>query len=77
MSEEKTIEWYDQFWYMLNIWLSEMAAKKVRRVYVMNYDFVPEDINKAVFMELFNEDSNSWELTLDEESDLVCVCKEK
>ena len=77
MSEEKTIEWYDQFWYMLNIWLSEMAAKKVRRVYVMNYDFVPDDINKAVFMELFNEDSNSGELTLDEESDLVCVCKEK
>ena len=56
-------------------WLSEMAAKNIKRVYITNYEFIPDEINKEALIDIFNDDSSSWEMILDEDSDLVCVAK--
>ena len=57
MTESATISWYQKFWPLVNKWLSEMAAKDIKRVYITN------------------EDSNSWKMVLDEDSDIVCVAR--
>lgn len=75
MTERATFCWYQKFWPLVNKWLSEMAAKNIKRVYITNYEFIPDEINKEALIDIFNEDSNSWKMILDEDLDLVCVAK--
>ena len=75
MTEKATVSWYQKFWPLVNNWLSEMAAKNIKHVYITNYEFVPDEINKEALIEIFNEDSNSWKMVLDEDADIVCVAK--
>lgn len=75
MSANSTIMWYQKYWSLINKWLSEMAAKDVDTVYIGNFEFVPGNLDKSTLIEIFNADSSSWRLGLDEESDLVCKLK--
>lgn len=75
MANDATVRWYETFWSTFNLWLSEMAAKNIKRVYINNFEFIPENINKSVLADAFNEDSNSWRMVLDEDFDLVCIAK--
>ena len=75
MTEKATFCWYQKFWPLVNKWLSEMAAKNIKRVYITNYEFITDEINKEALIDIFNDDSSSWEMILDEDSDLVCVAK--
>lgn len=75
MTEKATFCWYQKFWPLVNKWLSEMAAKNIKKVYITNYEFIPDEINKEALIDIFNDDSSSWEMILDEDLDLVCVAK--
>lgn len=75
MANDATVRWYETFWSTFNLWLSEMAAKNIKRVYINNFEFIPENINKSVLADAFNKDSNSWRMVLDEDFDLVCIAK--
>lgn len=75
MSKGRTTDWYLKYWSVLNQWLSELAAKHVRRVYICNYEIIPDNIDKPQLIEIFNSDSNSWKMVMDEDGDLVCLAQ--
>lgn len=73
MTKDMTVSWYESYgWILMNKWLTEMAAKNYRKVYIANFEFIPENINKEVLVKTFNSDSNDWRLCLDDEGDFVC-----
>lgn len=73
MTKSMTVSWYERYgWVLMNKWLTEMAAKNYRKVYIANFEFIPGNIDKEAFVQTFNLDSNNWRLTLDDEGDFVC-----
>ena len=75
MSTERTLDWYRRYWSLMNKWLSELAAKNVHRVYICNYEFIPDNIDKPLLIEIFNDDSSSWKMVMDDDGDLVCLSR--
>lgn len=57
-------------------YLSELRAKGVSRIYLSNFEFFPEGINRAELCDLINQDSGDWEFYM-EDSDIVAELKRR
>ncbi len=76
MSGQETKKWYcDQGWREINAWLCELAAKGCNRVFICNFEIIPEGADKVTLIEIFNKGSTSWRLGVDEDGDFVCTRK--
>lgn len=72
----KTKEWYaNEGWSCINLWLTEMAAKNVSRVYVGNFEIFPAYIDKEALLQAFNSDTRNWVMRLDSDNEFVCTLR--
>lgn len=73
-SPEST-KWYeDEGWQVFNQLLAYLDAKRLNTVYVENFNAVNESLRKVPkrdVMALFNGDSYSWRLDMDDDGVLV------
>ncbi len=73
MTKNWTAEWYKLGgWRAINKVLLELAAKDVETAFISNFEILPENLNKDILAEIFNEDSSAWRMKTDEEGNLVC-----
>lgn len=74
MTSAETKVWYlTNGWSAINLWLTEMAAKGIRRVYIANFEIIPPYIEKGTLIRVFNLECGAWEMKEDEDGDLVCI----
>lgn len=57
-------------------YLAELRAKGINRVYLSNFEFIPEEIDRAELCALINQDSGDWEFCM-EDSDVVAELKRR
>lgn len=68
--EEATREWYfSKGWKIINQHLTNLAAKGLKKGYILQFISIAEYLDKKTLEKIFNEDSSSWKITLENEAD--------
>ena len=68
--EDATREWYfSKGWKIINQHLTSLAAKGLKKGYVLQFVSIAECLDKKTLAKIFNEDSSSWKITLENEAD--------
>ena len=71
-----TTEWYKKLGYKrINECLQELT--NYSRIYIENFEVLPQGVSKKAIVCEFNADSNAWTMKIDNEGDLVCEKRHK
>lgn len=57
--------------------LQELRAKGVERIYVSNFEFIPDEIDKKELCKQLNKDAGEWKFELEDADVLATVKRSK